>query len=108
MKSVKNNPLPKIYSDKKGNFFIAGTNMKVEELISEKIAFGWSPEELNLQHPDLSMAQIYSALAFYSENIAFIDKKIFLTIQKSDEMKKGTSLLRKKIVNRLKQSMFFA
>ena len=32
---------------------IAGTNMKVVELVLEQIAFGWSPEELHLNHPYL-------------------------------------------------------
>ena len=49
--------------DEKGVPFIVGTSMKVIELVSEKIAYGWSPEELYLQHPYLTMGQIYSALA---------------------------------------------
>ena len=36
--------------------------MKVIELISGHLTFGWSPEELKFQHPYLSMSQIYSAL----------------------------------------------
>lgn len=30
---------------------IADTTMKVIELILEKTAYGWSPEELHFQHP---------------------------------------------------------
>lgn len=30
---------------------IAGTDMNVIELVLEKTAFGWSPEELCFQHP---------------------------------------------------------
>jgi uncharacterized protein (DUF433 family) len=44
---------------------IAGTNMKIIELVVEKIAYGWSPEELHFQHPYLTLGQIYSALAYY-------------------------------------------
>lgn len=44
---------------------IAGTTMKVIEIVLEKTAYGWSPEELHFQHPYLSMGQIYSALAYY-------------------------------------------
>ncbi len=39
---------------------IASTNMKVIELVLEKKAYGWSPEELHLQHPYLSLGQIHS------------------------------------------------
>ncbi len=44
---------------------ISGTTMKVIELVVEKMAYGWSPEELRLQHPYLSLGQIHSALAYY-------------------------------------------
>ena len=37
--------------DEKGVPYIAGTTMKVVELVGEKFAFGWSPEELFFQHP---------------------------------------------------------
>ena len=32
---------------------IAGTTMKVRELVAERLAWGWSPEELLLNHPYL-------------------------------------------------------
>ncbi len=35
--------------------------MKVIEIVLEKIAYGWSPEELHFQHPYLTLGQIYSA-----------------------------------------------
>ncbi len=28
------------------------------------MAYGWSPEEMHFQHPDLTLGQIYSALAY--------------------------------------------
>jgi uncharacterized protein (DUF433 family) len=36
---------------------IAGTTMKVIELVTGQIAHGWSPEELQFQHPYLTMSQ---------------------------------------------------
>jgi uncharacterized protein (DUF433 family) len=44
---------------------IAGTTMKVVELVTAQQAFGWSPEELAFQFPYLTMGQIHSALAYY-------------------------------------------
>ncbi len=44
---------------------ISGTTMKVVELVVEQQAYGWSPEELHLQHPYLTLGQIHSALAYY-------------------------------------------
>lgn len=55
---------------------IAGTNMKVIELVLEKNAYGWSPEELYFQHPYLTLGQIYSALAYYWDHRDALDKDI--------------------------------
>ena len=40
-----------IIIDELGVPYIAGTTMKVIELVGEKFAFGWSPEEFLFQHP---------------------------------------------------------
>ncbi len=55
---------------------IAGTTMKVRELVAERLAWGWSPEELLVNHPDLTLGQIYSALAYYADHQGDIDKQI--------------------------------
>ena len=44
---------------------LAGTNTKVIEIVLDKIAYGWSAEEIQHQHPHLSLGQIHSALAYY-------------------------------------------
>jgi len=55
---------------------IAGTDMKVIELVLERTAYGWSPEELHFQHPFLTLGQIYSALAYYYDNQEKIEDDI--------------------------------
>jgi uncharacterized protein (DUF433 family) len=55
---------------------IAGTTMKVVELVLEKIAYGWSPEELHFQHPHLTLGQIHSALAYYWDHQEELDQDI--------------------------------
>lgn len=55
---------------------IEGTNMKVTEIVLEKTAYGWSPEELHFQHPYLTLGQIYSALAYYWDNQEDLDLDI--------------------------------
>jgi uncharacterized protein (DUF433 family) len=47
---------------------LAGTTMKVSELVQAKMAYGWSAEELQFQFPYLTMGQIYSALAYYADH----------------------------------------
>ncbi len=65
-----------IILDKKGVPIITGTNMKVIELVLEKSAYGWSPEELHFQHPYLSLGQIHSALAYYWDHQKELDADI--------------------------------
>ncbi|MCG8350539.1 MAG: DUF433 domain-containing protein [Chloroflexales bacterium] len=55
---------------------IAGTTMKVIELVLERSAYGWSPEELHFQHPYLSLGQIHSALAYYWDHQDELDQDI--------------------------------
>jgi uncharacterized protein (DUF433 family) len=55
---------------------IAGTTMKVIELVLDYKAYGWSPEELHLQHPYLSLGQIYSALAYYWDHQEELNQNI--------------------------------
>jgi uncharacterized protein (DUF433 family) len=55
---------------------IAGTTMKIVELVTGQIAHGWSPEELHFQHPYLTMSQIYSALAYYWDHKEELDADI--------------------------------
>ena len=62
--------------DEKAVPIIAGTNMKVVEIVLEKTAYGWSPEELHFQHPYLTLGQIYSALAYYWDHQDVLDRDI--------------------------------
>ena len=65
-----------IQLDKQGVAFIGGTTMKVIELVMAQMAYGWSPEELQFQHPYLTMSQIHSALAYYWEHKEVLDAEI--------------------------------
>src|SRR5512137_1091314 len=56
--------------------FIAGTTMKVVELVMARMAHGWSPEELHFQHPYLTLGQIHSALAYYWDHQEELDADI--------------------------------
>jgi uncharacterized protein (DUF433 family) len=51
--------------DEKGIPYVEGTRIKVVELVLDHKAYGWSPEELHFQHPQLTLGQIHSALAYY-------------------------------------------
>jgi uncharacterized protein (DUF433 family) len=57
-----------IILDEEGQPTIAGTTMKVKELVAERLAWGWSAEELLLNHPHLTLGKVYSALAYYADH----------------------------------------
>ena len=62
--------------DSKGVAWLTSTNVKVIEVVLDKLAHGWSPEEIHFQHPGLSLAQIHAALAYYYENRTSLDAEI--------------------------------
>jgi len=68
---------------------IAGTTMKVVELVVEQTAYGWSPEELHFQHPYLTLGQIYSALAYYWDHRQELEHDIQRRLQRVDELRRS-------------------
>ncbi|HEY0737721.1 MAG TPA: DUF433 domain-containing protein [Herpetosiphonaceae bacterium] len=55
---------------------IAGTTIKVIELVLDQQVYGWSPEELHFQHPQLTLGQIHAALAYYFDHREELDRDI--------------------------------
>jgi len=72
--------------DDRGVAWIAGTRVKVAEVVLDKIAYGSSPEEIHFQHPHLSMAQIHGALTYYYENQDKVDEQIRRGLEESDNL----------------------
>jgi uncharacterized protein (DUF433 family) len=92
-------PYAHIDHDEKGVPFIAGSTMKVVELVMAQQAHGWSPEELYFQHPELSLGEIHSALAYYWDHRAELDQDIERRARLVDEIRReiGPSPLAEKL-----------
>lgn len=71
---------------------IAGTNLKVQELVAERLAWGWSPEEMLLNHPYLTLGQIFSALAYYADHQAEIEATINADVQLVAQLRQKAEL----------------
>ncbi|MBI5756030.1 MAG: DUF433 domain-containing protein [Nitrospirae bacterium] len=99
MSSVQT-PYEHIVLDEKGIPIIVGTTMKVVEIVIEKLAYGWSAEELYFQHPYLTLGQIYSALAYYADHQAEIERDIEsrseLSLKLEKEIGKSSLIVRLK------------
>lgn len=77
-----------IVLDDEGTPIIAGTTMKVKELVAERLAWGWSPEELLVNHPYLTLGQIFSALAYYADHRTEIDQTIQADVEYMEQQKR--------------------
>ncbi|RMD63038.1 DUF433 domain-containing protein [Candidatus Parcubacteria bacterium] len=54
--------------------------------MAEKQAYGWSPEELQYQHPHLTLGQVYSALAYYADHSDELDAAIEAELEGIDRL----------------------
>ncbi len=74
---------------------IAGTTVKVVELVVERMAYGWGPEELHFQHPGLSLGQIHAALAYYWDHAEALDQDVARRLEHAERLRReaGPSLL---------------
>ena len=57
-----------IVQDNRGVSWIEGTNLKVIELVREHLGYGWSADELQEQHPYLTLGQIHATLGFFYDH----------------------------------------
>ncbi len=62
--------------DGRGIAWIAGTGIKVKEVVIEKVVWGMTPEEMLVAHPNWSLPQIYAALSYYYDHQAAVDDQI--------------------------------
>jgi len=67
---------PHIEAAADGAAMIAGTKTKVLEVVLDRLAHHWDADEIQRQHPYLSLAQIYAALAYYHDHQEEIDHEI--------------------------------
>jgi len=74
--------------DRRNIAWIAGTTFKVKDIIEDRIAYGWSPEEIRYQHyNNLSLAQIHAAFAYYYEHQQTIDQQIRAELNKVEKQR---------------------
>ena len=65
---------------------IRGTRIKVRHIAAEHIHWLWEAPQIQRRHPDLSLAQIHSALAFYYDHKDPIDTALARDDTLADEL----------------------
>jgi uncharacterized protein (DUF433 family) len=73
-----------VHIDRRGVAWIDETNVKVMEVVLDKLAHGSSAEEMHFQYPHLSLAQIYAALSYYHDNQPAVDAEIARDLESAD------------------------
>jgi len=90
---------PHIEFDSQGVPYLAGTQTKVIEIALDRLAHHWDADEIQRQHPHLSPAQIYSALDYYYDHKAEMDREIEDQLQRVETVRNvlGPSPIRQKL-----------
>jgi uncharacterized protein (DUF433 family) len=68
---------------------IAGTRIKVRMIALDRIAHGWDAEEIQRHHPDLSLGQVHSALAYYYDHKEEMDREIEARHERATQLRAG-------------------
>ncbi len=79
--------------------YLTGTRTKIIEVVLDRLAYHWDAEEIQRQHPYLSLGQIHSALAYYYDHQEEMDQVIEEQLQQVAAIKArlGESSLRHKL-----------
>ena len=91
--------------DKSGVAWIDGTKVKVVEVMVDHLAYGHSPEEIHLQHPQLSLAQVHAAFSYYFDHQAEMDAELERRYRRAEALREGADspFTRKQLAARLKK-----
>jgi uncharacterized protein (DUF433 family) len=64
--------------------------LRVSQIVADYIAHGWSPEEMCRQHPDLTLAEAHSAMAYYFDHQEEIDRELQSELELSERERTST------------------
>lgn len=70
---------------------IAGTTIKVVEIVQDHLAHHWHAEDIVRQHPHLSLAQVHAALTYYYDHEREMEAEIERRLERVAEIKRRVS-----------------
>jgi uncharacterized protein (DUF433 family) len=93
------NSYPHIEQRPDGKLWLIGTQTKVLEIALDRLAHHWDADEIQRQHPHLTLGQIHSCLAYYHDHQEEMDQLIDdqLRTVESHRQSQGESTLRAKL-----------
>lgn len=63
----------------------------VSQIVADYLAHGWSPEEMCRQHPYLTLAEAHTAMAYYFDHQAEIDRDLEDALQRSEKYRRSAA-----------------
>jgi uncharacterized protein (DUF433 family) len=90
---------PHIEKRADGKAWLIGTQTKAIEVALDRLAHHWDADEIQRQHPQLTLGQIHSCLAYYHDHQEEMDRAIDEQLREVDQLREqqGESVLRAKI-----------
>jgi uncharacterized protein (DUF433 family) len=90
---------PHIEKRADGNVWLIGTQTKVIEVALDRLAHHWDADEIQRQHPHLTLGQIHSCLAYYHDHEEEMDRAIEEQLRAVEHLRaqQGESVLRAKL-----------
>ncbi len=90
---------PHIEQRADGKLWLIGTQTKVLEVALDRLAHHWDADEIQRQHPHLSLGQIHSCLAYYHDRQEELDRAIEEQLRVIEHLRgqHGESVVRAKI-----------
>ena len=91
--------LPHLLRDSKGVLWIDDSGYRVIDIATGHLAHGWSAHALQENHPDLTLAQIHAALAWFYDHEEEMRREIDLRQKRASSMLAdiGESALQQKL-----------
>jgi uncharacterized protein (DUF433 family) len=82
-----------------GKLWLIGTQTKVLEVALDRLAHHWDADEIQRQHPHLTLGQIHSCLAYYHDHQDVMDRLIDEQLRTIERLRgqQGESVLRAKL-----------
>jgi uncharacterized protein (DUF433 family) len=101
---IATEPTAHVRIDRRGVAWIDDTNVKVIEVVQDHLAYGHGAEEIHLQHPRLSLAQVHAAFAYYDHQRE-LDAELARRHRRVESLRaaKGGVPTRKALLARLKR-----
>jgi uncharacterized protein (DUF433 family) len=78
---------PHIELNSQGVPYLVGTQTKVIEIALDRLAHHWDADEIQRQHPHLTLGQIYSALGYYYDHQPEMDQEIAEQLQHVEKIR---------------------